>query len=137
MNTVEVKSILSKLCCTSSSFGGVYSSDRLPKTVQEFPQSFVANVGPSTKPGSHWVAFYFTSNQKGEFFDSYGLSPQNYSPYFENFLKKNSVDWTFNTKHLQSLFTDVCGHLAVILRNRVGYCLIDSVQGAKHRVGYH
>ena len=113
MNTLEVKSILSKNCRTKSSFGGVYPSDVLPKTVKEFPQSFVANVDPSTQAGSHWVAFYFTSEQKGEFFDSYGLSPQSYSEHFEEFLNENAVEWTFNSKHLQSLFTDVCGHYCI------------------------
>ena len=69
MNTSQLKSILSKNCCTKSSFGGVYPSDLLPKVVQDYPQSFVANVDPKTKPGSHWVAFYFTTEEKGEFFD--------------------------------------------------------------------
>ena len=37
-----------------------------------FPYGFVANTDPSTEPGTHWVAFYFPSRDKGEFFDSYG-----------------------------------------------------------------
>ena len=82
MNTQELREILSKNAYTKSGFGGVYPSDLLPATLKEFPTSIVANVDSSTKPGSHWVAFYFTNDKKGEFFDSYGLSPQTYSRHF-------------------------------------------------------
>ena len=43
------------------------------------------------------VAFYFTKEQEGEFFDSYGSPPSKYSGTFTTFLKNNSNQWTFNT----------------------------------------
>ena len=113
MNTQELIEILSKNCYTKSSFQGVYPSDLLPAVVKDFPASFVANVDSSSQPGSHWVAFYFTNNKQGEFFDSYGQSPQTYSSYFKDFLDKNAVDWIYNKKHLQSIFTNVCGHYCI------------------------
>ena len=57
----------------------------------------------SDKPGTHWVAFYFTKEREGEFFDSYGLPPSNYTGTFSSFLNNNS-------KTLQSIDSKVCGH---------------------------
>ena len=64
----------------------------------------------SEKPGLHWVAFYFAKDQKGEFFDSYGLSPSNYTGAFSLFLKNNSNGWSFNSVTLQSSYSKVSGH---------------------------
>jgi len=64
----------------------------------------------SEKPGSHWVAFYFTKDQKGKVFDSNGLSPTNYTGTFSSFLKNNSNGWSFNSVTLQSINSKVCGH---------------------------
>ena len=66
-------------------FQGVYPSDKLPTGFSSFPALFIANVDTSEKPGSHWVAFYFTKDQKGKFFDSYGLPPSNYTGTFSSF----------------------------------------------------
>ena len=52
-------------------FDGVFPADEVPK-LNTFPCGFVANTDPSTEPETHWVAFYFPSREKGEFFDSYG-----------------------------------------------------------------
>ena len=52
----------------------------------------VANTDPSSKPGTHWVAFYFPSKGKGEFFDSYGHPPIYYNNSFKNFLKTPPVN---------------------------------------------
>ena len=112
MNTSEPAKILKKINCTKNTFGGVYPSNLLPLEVKPSPESFVANVNTSEKLGSQWVAFYFTDDQHGEFLDSYGLPPHRYTKYFEDFLNRNaSYNRTYNRKHLQSFFTDVCGHL--------------------------
>ena len=78
--------------------------------MKQYPEYFVANVDTSEKLGTHWVAFYFINDQHREFFDSYGLPPRRYTEYFEDFLNRNAVEWTYSRKHLQGLFTDVCGH---------------------------
>jgi len=71
-------------------FQGVYPSDKLPATISVYPALFIANVDTSEKPGSHWVAFYFTNKQEGEFLDSWGLHRSRYTETLSNFLNKNS-----------------------------------------------
>ena len=80
--TSELEEILKKIDCTKNTFGGVCPSDLLLLEVKKYPQSFVANVDTSEKPGTNWVAFYFNDDQHGEFFDSYGLPPHRYTKYF-------------------------------------------------------
>ena len=75
MNSTQLANIMKKDNYTRAVFQRVYPSDKLPAWVSSFPALFVANVDTSDKPGSHWVAFHFTEDQKGEFFDSYGLPP--------------------------------------------------------------
>ena len=78
MNTLEIKQALKSNKFTKRNFSEVYAADELPKSLDTFPCGFIANTDPSTKPGTHWVAFYFSSHEKGEFFDSYGYSPEQY-----------------------------------------------------------
>ena len=89
---------------------GVYVDGEQIPSSSSFPTLFIANVDTSEKPGSHWVAFYFTKDQKGEFFDSYGLSPSNYTGTFSSFSNNNSKGWSFNSVTLQSINSKVCGH---------------------------
>ena len=110
MNTVQLTLILRKDKYTRGVFQGVHPTDKLPTSVSSYPALFIANVDTSDKPGSHWIAFYFTKDREGEFFDSYGLPPNKYSRTFTNFLNKNSNSWKFNSKTLQSINSNVCGH---------------------------
>ena len=71
MNTLQIKRALERNTFTKKIFGGVFAADEVPKIITS-PCGFVANTDPSTEPGTHWVAFYFPSREKGEFFDSYG-----------------------------------------------------------------
>ena len=88
----------------------------------------MANTDPSNKPGTHWVAFYFPSEEKGEFFDSYGHPPEYYS--FKNFLDTHSHEWSFNNRKLQSAWSEVCGQYCIFyLSHRVrGHSLKKIVQ---------
>ena len=110
MNSTQLTHILRKDKYSRAVFQGVYPSDKLPTSVSSFPALFIANVDTTDKPGSHWVAFYFTKDQKGEFFDSYGLPPSNYTGTFSLFLNNYSNGWKFNSKTLQSIDLKVCGH---------------------------
>ena len=110
MDTIQLTVILRKDKYTRGVFQGVYPSDKLPTSVSSFPALFIANVDTSDKPGSHWVAFYFTKDREGEFFDSYGLPPSNYAGTFTRFLNNNSKEWNFNSMTLQSTTSKVCGH---------------------------
>ena len=66
MNTLQLKWALEHNTFTKKIFGGVFAADELPKTFDTFPYGFVANTDPITEPGTHWVAFYFPSRDKGE-----------------------------------------------------------------------
>ena len=90
MDTIQLTIILRKDRYTRGVFQGVYSSDKLPTNISSYPALFIANVDTSNKPGTHWVAFYFTKEREGEFFDSYGLPPSNYTRTFSSFLNNNS-----------------------------------------------
>ena len=81
----------------------MYPSEKLPASVSQYPALYIANVDTSDKPGSHWVAFYFTEEQEGEFFDSNGATPSKYSGTFTTFLNRNSNQRIFNTVTLKSI----------------------------------
>jgi hypothetical protein len=110
MNTRQITAVLQKDPFTKPYFQGVFPSDQLPNKIENYPAAFVANVDPKGQPGSHWCAFYFTQDQQGEFFDSYGLKPQYYTQAFLTFIENNSREWTYNHQDLQSLTSNVCGH---------------------------
>lgn len=78
MNIIQLTLILRKDNLPGV-FQGVYPSNKLPTSISVYPALFIANVDTSEKPGSHWLALYFTNKQEGEFFDSYGLHPSRYT----------------------------------------------------------
>jgi len=113
MNTRQLDAILKTDKITRKQFRGVFPSDQLPVQIHEYPSAYVANVDPSNQPGSHWVAFYFTQDQHGEFWDSYGQHPKVYNMLFVNFLERNSKQWIMNQRTLQSLDSSVCGEYCI------------------------
>ena len=113
MDTSQILAALESDPVTRKKFCGVFSSDHLPKVVDRFPCGFIANTGPADKPGLHWVCFYFQSKLKGEFFDSYGRPPDYYQEIFKEYLINHGDNWTFNSKQLQSVSSDVCGQYCV------------------------
>jgi hypothetical protein len=56
---------------------GVYSINELDKIPVSKKMSFIMNLSPSNKPGTHWVAVYIdTKNDMDiEYFDSFGRDP--------------------------------------------------------------
>ena len=111
MDTIQLTIILRKDRHTRGVFQGEYSSDKLPTNLSSYPALFIANVDTSDKPGTHWAAFYFTKEREGEFLDSYGLPPSNYTYIgtFTSFLNNNSNGWKFNSKTLRRIDSKVCG----------------------------
>ena len=63
MNSRQLRWILSGDKFTKLSFKGGYAINemKLIKTVS-YRSSFVINLDPNYKPGSHWVAVYFDRN---------------------------------------------------------------------------
>jgi hypothetical protein len=119
MNTAQITHALEQDPVTSKKFCGVLPSDKLPQTIDRYPCGFVANTDPSSEPGTHWVAFHFPWEEKGEFLDSYGHARQYYRKSFGDFLKSRA--WDFNRHKLQSAWSDVCGQYCLFyLSHRAG-----------------
>ena len=91
MNTSQIWTALKSDPVTGKKFLGVFPADRLPKEIESYPKGFIANTDVSGKRGTHWVAFYFPSEGKAEFFDSYGQPPERYHKFFRDYLKH--YDW--------------------------------------------
>ena len=103
MNTLQIERALKRNTFTKKTFAGVFAADELPKIMNTFPCGFVANTDPSTEPGTPWVAFYFPSREKGEFFDSYGYPPP------PNIMDLNPT----KSKHGTNINCKVCGAMCV------------------------
>lgn len=113
MNSQQIDSILRYNQYSKRYFKGVYAADQLPLIVDSYPAAFVVNTDPSHKPGTHWVSFYFNANGNGDFFDSYGKTPEFYNDEFKVFLDNNTGKWKYNKKQLQHISSVVCGQYVV------------------------
>ena len=73
------------------------------------PELIICNTDPSTKPGKHWVLFYFDRDNV-EFFDSLGKGIANYGNEFLTFVKRFATTVSENKVRVQAPNTDTCGH---------------------------
>jgi hypothetical protein len=103
-------------------FLGVFANDELPHTIHSFPALLVVNTDPISKPGTHWIAYYFDHQQRLDYFDSQGLPPNG---RLARFAKRNSWDMAYCNKPLQGFHSAACGYYCIAflaLRAR-GYTL--------------
>ena len=130
MNTIQITHALEQDPITSKKFCGVFPSDKLPRTIDKYPCGFVANTDPSSEPGLHWISIYISAERKGSFFDSYGKPAEFYGTAFVDILNSQCDEWDFNTRKLQSDWSDVCGQYCVFyLSHRArGYSMNKIVQ---------
>ena len=112
MNTLQIKTILSRDQFTKKYFLDVFASDYLPDRIESFPACFICNVDSSAEPGSHWLAFYLPSANSLEFFDSYRNEPDFYEGPISNYVKRYE-QVNFNPLTLQSNVTAVCGQYCI------------------------
>lgn len=109
MNTSEIQ------CCINCDFDlrgrvNVCAADQLPDAINKLPCGFIVNTDVHSKPGRHWCAIFLDEKGNGEFFDSLGMQPNHYSYFFSHFLRKHcSGNITFNSKRIQSDFSNICG----------------------------
>lgn len=112
---------------------GVFPKDKVPKEVDRYPTCMVVNTDPANRPGQHWVAYYFCSATKYEFFDSYGLHPSAY-----DFEERLLFPFDYNPYLLQSPYSECCGQYCIYYlyergRNIQFYDLLSSF----HRLDYY
>lgn len=126
MNSAQIDTLLRNDPCSRFTFAGVFPRDHLSKLVKArtLPAAYVVNTDPATKPGEHWVAFYFPVGGKAEYFDSYG--DVNVHEAFVKFGMKyghHQGVMKMNRHALQGTYSTVCGQYCiffVLLRCR-GY----------------
>lgn len=111
MNTLQINKTLKNNPKTKKFFRGVFASDSLPKRISK-PAIVIANTDSSYMPGTHWVAFYFSSKGTAEYFDSSGQYP--HKKEFNNFLRRNSKRFTSNKQQIQGQFSNTCGHYCMV-----------------------
>lgn len=112
MNSLEIALILKSVKSTKNVFLGVFACDDLPTNISRTPAILICNTQPLTKSGEHWIAIYISKKRYGEYFDSFGLPPQN--EFFIIFLRKNCVNYKYNKVMIQSLFSNFCGQFCII-----------------------
>ena len=112
MNTAQItRSTQNKILQQATNFVACFLAIIYHRRSTNIRADLSANTDPSTEPGTHWVAFYFPSEEKGESFDSYGQPPEQYRDLFRDFLEP--YEWQFNTRKLQSAWSDVCGQYCI------------------------
>jgi hypothetical protein len=128
MNGIEIERAARLDPLTDRQFLGVYARDRLPRRLPHGRCSFIANTDPASRPGTHWVAFYFdTSRRIGEYFDTFGQAPSTY-PAFDNYLRRHAVHVRHNVTRIQSVYSTACGHYCVYyLHNKSRGKSLDSI----------
>lgn len=108
MRGFELKTLLWKDWKVRKSFVGIFPSNKLPKFIcSGVTSTFIFNIDPHYKPGSHWVALYISPFGDAIYFDSFGLPPL--IPSIKHFIERNSRTFRYNKFPLQSLFSTTCG----------------------------
>lgn len=90
-----------------TNFLGVFASNLIPLSSLKYPCSLIVNTKPITHTGEHWITIIKDENNKGYYFDSFGMSPANFPEASE--VLEFCKSWDFNDMQLQSLLTTVCG----------------------------
>lgn len=91
-------------------FTGVYARDELPDK-PKWPECFIVNTDPRSKPGTHWLAIHYNQEGRCIFFDSYGFQPSHFR--LESYLNSTSSSWTWNRKRIQG-DSDYCGLYCIL-----------------------
>lgn len=73
----EINKIMKKLKLRKDGFQGVISSNEIYKIKPKNKLSFIMNLDPNYKSGSHWIAIYIDTikDKSVEYFDSFGVNP--------------------------------------------------------------
>lgn len=109
MKTNQIDGVLRRARVTD--YIGTFSCDRLPSKTGVM----VSNTDPHHLPGTHWVAIYVSKDRLyGEFFDPLGRPP---NEHFRRYMNRCCKYWFHNSKQLQSVVSETCGHYCI------AYCI--------------
>jgi hypothetical protein len=93
-------------------FLGVYPHDALARLPTPVPgNSLIMNLAVSSKPGTHWVPFYFTPNES-LYLDSFGVPPDDRSL---DYLERAGKEIVYNDEQLQEDDSEECGYFAMAM----------------------
>lgn len=99
-------------------FGGVFPINRLPIFFKK-PKTFIINLDPNYKEGSHWVSVHFSRRGTALYFDAFGRQPEN---DILTFIERNAPrGFTHSNQKYQGNESTACGFfciLFVVLANR-------------------
>ena len=117
MNTKQIWQALTCNTKTEPYFDGVFSIDMLHK-IKNKPKLIICNTDPSTKPGKHWVLFFF-HNDTVDFFDSLGNDMNYYGNEFINFAKRFSSKYQISLIQTQPKNTSICGQYCLYFAHKI------------------
>lgn len=115
MNTIEITRAMNKV----PGFVGCFARDQLPIRTKR-PAGLIFNTDPSTKSGTHWIAYYISGDGQSELFDPLG-KPIAHNEIFE-FVKRNGPPgWpstVCNSIAYQSDSSSKCGQFCIFYLKR-------------------
>ena len=114
MDGLTIYKLMKKHPATKTIFIGIYAKDYWPRLRVNFPQAYIFNTAKLKSSGIfHWVAVYFVSKTKAEFFDSFGHTPTFYglNHFFNSIHSVNTV--VFNSLAIQPLLFLKCALYAM------------------------
>jgi hypothetical protein len=113
MNTEQINCTLYSVPWIASTYVGCFPVDKLP-VVDSLPMAMIVNADPSTKPGTHWMALYFTVDRRCEFFDSLGRQPHAYGYDFNAYTTQLRCGVWQRMEQIQGALSNVCGQYCVL-----------------------
>ena len=102
---------INQLPANQTYYSGCFARDKIPLKFKK-PATLIVNTDVSTSPGEHWIAIHLTRENRGEYFDPYGLPPLHND--LQAFLfKQCPAGIVYNPRTLQCLECITCGHYCV------------------------
>jgi hypothetical protein len=129
MDSNQIDAILSQILGRRR-FRGVYPSDRIPFfRAAPFPYGLVINTDIQGQPGKHWQAIWVLSQERVEFFDSFGDGPRS---LIKNYLNNHFKIINENKKKVQKDYEISCGPFVIyflVKRSRDNKSMDEIVMG--------
>ena len=95
---------------TREAFVGVYSIDKLPFAIPQYPFFMIVNTQAHNLPGAHWITIFIDKKRRAEIFDSLALPPQQLVVRWINQFARSV---TRNRLMYQHPLSDTCGAFAL------------------------